>query len=164
MEAVNWTFRLALYGAVVATLTAIAQIWTYARDRSLLRVSMMLGIPYPGPAQDLSLSFSIGNAGRRPITVKMLCGDYGWWWWHENRGSVVLTLEGLPTELSEGGYKTFATQDCLELLDGRRIRFYARDARGKRWWVRSRQVRQAQAAYRNLLAEGEQFPGGRNRD
>jgi hypothetical protein len=99
---------VALYGAVLATITATAQVISFLRDRTSVKVTYqrnMEVIGHPDPRyQNMPLTMlKAANSGRRPVTITgmgayrlyprkaFVCGD---------------TTPHLPVELTEGKYVT----------------------------------------------------------
>jgi hypothetical protein len=99
---------LALYGAVLSTLTASAQIISFLRDRANVKVTYtrnmeMLGHPDPRYVGMTLTVLRAANVGRRSVTITgmgafllyprkaFVCGD---------------TVPPVPVELTEGKYVT----------------------------------------------------------
>jgi hypothetical protein len=96
------TTYIAIYGAVLSTITAISQILAYRRDRAHIKVSMardmeVVGQPgYEGVA--LAIITAV-NTGRRPVTI-MKMGIQGL---YPHKSWIAIdTRPKLPHELTEG--------------------------------------------------------------
>jgi hypothetical protein len=93
---------LAVYGAILSTITGAVQIITHFRDRAHLRVRAqhnmkMHGDPrYAGKTLTL---VSVVNAGRRPVTVRNI-GAFNLC--PEDAFVIMDTRPALPCELTEG--------------------------------------------------------------
>jgi len=99
---------LALYGALLSTLTATAQVFSFLRDRANVKVTYLrnrelVGHPDPRYLNMTLTTLTAANAGRRPVTITgmgayqlfprkaFVCGD---------------TVPMMPIELTEGKYVT----------------------------------------------------------
>ncbi len=63
---------LALYGAILSTITAAAQITAHYRDRADIRIRVQRNMETMGDPRTDGLTFTIvyiTNAGRRPVTI-----------------------------------------------------------------------------------------------
>ena len=97
---------LALYGALVATATAIVQIVNFFRDRARIKVTVqqnMEMIGHPAYAGVTLTMIRAVNVGRRPVTITTI-GAYRL---HPSKAFVCAdTTPALPVELTEGKYVT----------------------------------------------------------
>jgi hypothetical protein len=124
---------LALYGAVLATVTATAQIVSFLRDRANVRVTYqrhmsIIGGSDPSYEGKLFTVVRAVNAGRRPVTLT----NIGAYRLHPKNPFVCAhTVPTMPTELLEGKYVT-AMVDEADDLDFEHIEaFEAYDAVGR---------------------------------
>lgn len=74
----SWGSLIAGYAAVVSTITGVAQLWNYNRDRARIKVSAqnnmtMFGDLHFKNNQVLSI-VTIANLGRRPVTITTVAG------------------------------------------------------------------------------------------
>jgi hypothetical protein len=63
---------LALYGAILSTITAAAQIVGHVRDRARIKIRVQLNMEIIGDPRSAGMTFTIvnvSNAGRRPVTI-----------------------------------------------------------------------------------------------
>lgn len=97
---------LALYGAVLATITATAQIISFLRDRANVKVTYkrnmtIVGHPDASHGDVLFTILRAANAGRRPLTITGM-GGYRL---HPRKGFICRdTAPPIPIELTEGKY------------------------------------------------------------
>ena len=97
---------LALYGAVLSTVTASAQIVSFVRDRANVKVTYkrdmeIVGHPDPRYSGMTLTVLRAVNAGRRPVTITGM-GAYRL---HPRKAFVCSdTLPRVPVELTEGKY------------------------------------------------------------
>jgi len=107
---------LALYGAVVATATAVVQTVGFLRDRASVKVIVQHNMEIVGHPAYAGLTLTIlkaVNIGRRPVTITSM-GAYRV---HPGKALVCVdTLPALPCELAEGKYvQAFIKQNDLDL-------------------------------------------------
>ena len=93
---------LALYGAVLSTITAVAQILAHMRDRANIKIKVRQNMETRGDPRTDGITFTIvyvSNAGRRPVTITTI----GAYWLHPLPAFVVPdTNPHCPHELTEG--------------------------------------------------------------
>jgi hypothetical protein len=121
---------LALYGAVLSTLTAAAQIVSFLRDRAKVKVTYqrhMSIIGGSGYEDTLLTVVRAVNVGRRPVTLT----NIGAYRLHPRNAFVCAhTVPTMPTELLEGKYVTAMVDEAD--LDFEHIEaFEAYDAVGR---------------------------------
>jgi len=125
---------VALYGAVLATLTATAQIISFFRDRADVKVTYqrnmeLIGHPDPRYVNKTFTTLRAVNAGGRPVTITGM-GAYRL---HPRRAFVCGdTVPVMPTELTEGKYVT-AMIDEVDLDFEHIEAFEAWDAVGRKF-------------------------------
>jgi len=127
---------IAIYAAVIATITAAWSIYSILRDKPKLALKAKLGFPL-GPSRHgpICLYIEVVNEGRRPITVEGIGLKL-------NNGQLVshIPREGeLPKELQEG--KSFRIRMELEKIrkeiaktSANATHVYARDSTGKMYF------------------------------
>jgi hypothetical protein len=99
---------LALYGAVLSTLTATAQIISFFRDRANVKVTYqrnmeLVGHPDPRYVNMTLTTLKAVNVGRRPVTITGM-GAYRL---YPLRAFIAAdTVPVMPIELTEGKYVT----------------------------------------------------------
>jgi hypothetical protein len=109
---------LALYGAVLSTLTAVVQIMNHFRDRAKVVLKVRKNMK-PLGAQDAGRTMviiSAINSGRRPVTITGFAANL---LYKENEQSTDWYLPdvrpGLPREITEGGQvSAFLNQDRVD--------------------------------------------------
>jgi hypothetical protein len=93
---------LALYGAVLSTITATAQIMAHYRDRANIKIRVQPDMETMGDPRTDGVTFTIvnvSNAGRRPVTITTI-GAYRL---HPRKAFVCAdTRPPIPHELTEG--------------------------------------------------------------
>jgi hypothetical protein len=65
---------VALYGAVLSTITATAQIIAHMRDRAHIKIRIQTNMEIYGDPGLAGITFTIvnvANAGRRPVTIRL---------------------------------------------------------------------------------------------
>jgi len=93
---------LALYGAILSTITATAQIMAHYRDRASIKIRVQTDMETMGDPRTDGMTFTIvnvSNAGRRPVTITTI-GAYRL---HPLKAFVCTdTRPPIPHELTEG--------------------------------------------------------------
>ncbi|SRR5258708_6977159 len=98
------TLIVAIYAAVISTMTGIAQVMNYRRDRDKIKVTVQRDMQMYGDLRfaDMTLTIvKVANAGRRPVTITSV----GFERLFPNKHGVFTTINpDLPYELTEGKY------------------------------------------------------------
>jgi len=143
VEQATSTLAIAIYGAVIATLSLGWQVFRELRDTGRLGVTLMVGRMFPdGPDEDELFGF-ITNLGRRPTMVSQMAGWQGAWLWRRQWFTVYATE--LPRMLQPDERMQVWLKE-LDLAQVRRL--YVLDTRGRRWPVTRRDLRRARARLR----------------
>lgn len=156
---------LALYGAVLSTITATAQIIAHLRDRASIRIRVQKDMQTVGDPRTDGMTFTIvnvSNAGRRPLTITTI-GAYRLY----PRLAFVCpnTRPQLPHELTEGK-QVMAMIDQKDLDHSAVECWLVGDATGReyrlnvapwyrRWLSARRRRRKAQNEFRAKLKKEE---------
>jgi hypothetical protein len=100
---------VALYGAVVATVTGIVQTVNFFRDRRKVKISVQEHMEFVFTSDGIPVNedpyslVTVANAGRRPITIV----NVGGYRLYPGKGFVIQqTNPPLPRELTEGKHLT----------------------------------------------------------
>jgi hypothetical protein len=135
------TFRITItgtvvsaYAAVVSTLTGIAQVWNYWRDKVSVKVSVRHNMQIYGDYRYTGLTLTIvtvANIGRRPVTITSVGASLDYpdpcFVLTDTRPTV------LPHELTEGkNLKAICTPDGVDL--SRVLWWSASDAVGREYY------------------------------
>jgi hypothetical protein len=158
---VEWPTGVAIYGAVVSTLTAIWNIRSGVRDRGHLKVDLRFrhivqdttGQPYAVDATGLNgaqLVLTVTNTGRRPITVVSWKGEYK----RELPGGkyfVVITSH-MPKELRETEQLVEATGNFAGALEAGVKTVFVMDSADRQWAVPRRTLKAIEAEFARLKA------------
>jgi hypothetical protein len=160
------TVAVAVYAAVVATITGMVQIFNYRRDRARIKVTVGHNTQIWGDARYMGKTLTIVkvlNEGRRPVTITTVGARR----LYPNTHFVIVECQpSLPYELTEGkslmailpsdDMDDFSTIESWEAVDavGRTYRlhiasWYSRaisHARLRREWRRSAAAKKHQSA------------------
>ena len=92
---------VAIYAALISTITGIVQVFNYRRDRSqiVLRVGHDMEMTTTPPMRKGLTIVSVINTGRRPVTINTVGG---WRLYPHNPFVIPETHPDLPHELKEG--------------------------------------------------------------
>jgi hypothetical protein len=100
---------VALYGAILATLTGIVQVINFFRDRRKVKISVQQNMEIVFAASGQAMAdepftvVTVANAGRRPITIV----NVGGYRLYPGKGFVIQQCNPpLPRELTEGKHLT----------------------------------------------------------
>jgi hypothetical protein len=122
---------LALYGAILSTITATAQIIAHYRERAKIKIRVSRNMETMGAPSTDGMTFTIVNvinAGRRPVTIATI-GAYRL---HPQKPFVCPdTRPPLSHELTEGK-QMMAMVDQTSISEDSRIEYWmAQDATGR---------------------------------
>lgn len=133
------TTVLATYGAIVATLAVVWNIFRDLTDRGRLRVTCFIGfMALPGVGADRSdkLFFNVTNVGRRAILVEKVGGAHG------GKHFIIVPHPGMaPRMLAPGEYTHVWQDDPLSVLDKATKFLGAWDSTGRLWKVDRRTLK-----------------------
>jgi hypothetical protein len=136
------TWFLALYGALLASVTFVWNLVRDLRDRADVRLTAMLGHMVPNPQKKTYLILTITNVGRRPVFVT------GWGGWYKNtsdRGragqAFVIMTQHIPKMLNEGEYVIEMAENYESALaeDVKAIAVW--DSSDRKWYLSKKQMR-----------------------
>jgi len=158
----EWPTAVAIYGAVVSTVTALWNIRAGLRDRGRLRVDIRFrkivrdttGQPFVVDAADLSgtqLVLTVTNTGRRSMTVTGWGGEYK----RPRPGGkyFVVVTRGMPKELRETEQHAEFTDDFAAVLEAGVKRMFVIDSADRHWTVPSKTLKAVGAEFARLRAE-----------
>ncbi len=125
---IDWKLVVAAYGAIVATLVAIWQVYVGFRDRGRLKVSALYGRTHPvdvasGAQAEEFIVISVVNHGRRPMTLVSAGIQLS------DGRQIVVESDKFPFELSENETADFRVN--LKLISNQPITAWVRDSRNK---------------------------------
>lgn len=107
----DWpTLILALWGALIGTLTAGWTIYRDVLDRGRLRLRVTIGNVWQGGIKDEQYTawFTITNVGRRPVIVTTVGGQYA------RTRRFLITSNDLPKRLEPGEQVMVTTKDFAD--------------------------------------------------
>jgi len=142
----EWPAALGIYGAIVATLTALWSFWIGVRDRGHLKLKLELkryeqtstgrvGRPVD-QLEGIELHLAVVNRGRRPVMV------VGWYGVLRGRRAEHTLLSQYPRQelLHETDPAFFVCRD-VEVLGSGFHRMCVEDSSGRRWYVPRKDLR-----------------------
>ena len=146
----EWPAALGIYGAIVATLTAVWGIWSGFRDRGQLRLELQMkrfdensyGEEIEKPVDRLEgtqLHLRVVNTGRRPIMVTawrgVSCCLYS--------NGVIMPFREVTCRklLNETEQFSIVSRDFVEAFATDLRRLYVIDSSGRRWYVLRKHLR-----------------------
>jgi hypothetical protein len=137
---------IAVYGAVIATVSCIWNWIQHRRDRGMLRLEGKLGYWMHDDSRTV-FALTVTNVGRRPVVVAL--------WGADIRGGRTLFVAPhpgeLPKTLTEGQYHLFTSHEYWKLVDSDVLRVWVRDSHGKRWILPRRDFARARVDAANEL-------------
>jgi hypothetical protein len=109
---------VALYAAIVATITGAVQIMNFFRDRRKVNISVQRNMEMIGDPAATGITFTVvtvANAGRRPVTI----ANVGGYKLYPGKGFIASTCNPpVPRELTEGKHlMALFDQSELEFSD-----------------------------------------------
>ncbi len=132
----RFTFYVAAYGAVLATLVFLWDIVKYQRNKPSLRVEANHRM-LVGPRSESKIGIDMINAGKRPVTIVAS----GFKLDTESQENIATVFDiNLPTEIREGQRHTsFVNPDTLDT--SKILYAWARDATGREYRSKKRPLR-----------------------
>jgi len=163
----EWPAVLGIYGAIVATLTAVWSISSVYRDRGCLKLELRLkrfaqdasGALIEMPVDSLEgceLHLPVVNVGRRPIAV------IAWYGVPRSRsiGNILLRKVIRPQSLNETEQFSMVSRDFVEAFAAGLRRMYVVDSSGRRWYVPRNRLRAIAKSIKTLcLTDGRHAEG-----
>lgn len=149
---------LAIYGALLASITFGWNLLRDLKDRPDVRITAMIGEfvaehGIPGSRLEPQLVVTITNVGRRPVFIKGWGGDHARTAWKDHRKSFLIIPRSAPKMLNEGEYIIEYTRDLGGCLSDYVTSLYAWDSTGRHWKLPSRQLRQLKREYTHMVED-----------
>ncbi|MBN8584072.1 MAG: hypothetical protein J0M37_03190 [Ignavibacteria bacterium] len=142
----DFTFFLAIYGALLSTLIAFWNVYIYSKDKGNLKVdcSFTYEIGYLA-RNEIHLSFTITNIGRRDVVVKGLAGT------SKNKKKFLLFAgmnnTKLPKTLKPGEYVIEQIFNYKDLFSNKINTIYVYDSLGNEYFVPKKDIKNIETEF-----------------
>lgn len=164
------TTIVAIYGAAVATIVLVWDVYKWCADRGVLQVRCNIARPFTGEGFDeaalvpakasdaktikVCLAFRVTNIGSRPVNVIHVGGSHRTWSrWRFRSREFLTPTEALPTILKPTDYLTSKNYDFLEL--GRITSLFALDSLDRRFYASRKDLRKVRRVIRGIRRQAK---------
>jgi len=168
MSGDHTTAGIAMYGAIVATLDLIWNVYKWWTDRSKLTVRCMVGravangvyVPIDSSKSDspAALIYRVTNIGTRPATVRLLGGTHIKWRGWTPKRRVFVSPDKMPATLEPSG--EVVAKYCQFLTLGRITTLEAVDSTDRHYKAPRKDLRKVRRAISQLRRQGRRVALG----